>query len=155
YAAGSWSCVNTGDNSSVTVTNSAVAVALAADITCTINNNDIAPKLTLKKTVDHNSTRPTPSTRTTPTATCALPTPPNLRGPTPLLSGGRVNPDPHPLPTRRSSDLYAAGSWSCVNTGDNSSVTVTNSAVAVALAADITCTINNNDIAPKLTLKKT
>src|SRR5256885_3840232 len=52
YSAGSWSCSGGGTQSGASIT-----LGLAANVTCTINNNDTAPQLTLVKTVDRKSTR--------------------------------------------------------------------------------------------------
>src|SRR5260370_3834540 len=40
---------------------------------------------------------------------------------------------------------YTAGSWTCVLTGTQTAVLVSNSQVIVGLGKDVTCTINNND----------
>src|SRR5207248_2967606 len=121
------------------------------DITCTINNNDIAPKLTLKKTVTNDNGGTALNTAWTLTATGALNNPTNLSSTTPDASATSFKPDTNTPAEINDPAGYAAGSWSCVK---NNGEPVTVSLLAALPISDITCTINNNDIAPKLTLVK-
>ncbi len=132
YAASDWVCVGGTQNDGDTVT-----LALGESATCTITNNDIAPTLTLEKTV---------VTLDGGTATEA-----DFQG---KIDGSDVAWD---TPITLSAGLhtasevagvlgYAASDWG----GDcNPDGTIT-----LAPGENATCTITNDDIAPGLTLQK-
>jgi Prealbumin-like fold domain len=140
YAAGAWSCT------AGTLTGSSLVLALGQTATCTINNNDIAPVLTLVKTITNDNGGTATVTSFPLTAT----------GPTTItgVSGtGAVTSQPVSAGTYALSETgpagYAAGAWSCT------AGTLTGASLVLALGQTATCTINNNDIAPTLTLRKT
>ena len=141
YAAGAWSC--TGG----TMTGSSVSVALGANVTCTINNNDQAATLTLVKTVtnDNGGT----AVETAWTLTAAGPTPISGITGTGPVTGAPVSAGTYTLSESGGPAGYTAGNWSCT------AGTLTGSSLVLTLGTSATCTINNNDIAPRLTLVKT
>ena len=140
YLAGAWSCT------SGTLTGSSLALGSGETATCTVNNNDIAPKLTLVKTLtndnggvsvvaDFTLTATGPSTITGLTGAAAITNAAVTAGSYALSESGPTG--------------YLAGAWNC------SSGTLVGSTLTLALNQTATCTINNNDISPKLTLVKT
>jgi hypothetical protein len=142
YLAGAWSCVGG------TQVGNVVTLALGDDVTCTINNNDIAPQLKLVKTVtndnggtaapndwDLTATGSGGFTELTPAAADAT-----FRNVTAGVAYALSETGP---------GGYTAGAWSCVGGSQ------VGSSITLALNTQVTCTINNNDIAPQLKLVKT
>ncbi len=140
YSASAWSC------SAGTLTGSSLALGSGQNATCTLSNNDISPKLTLVKTVTNDNggasvvpdfalaaTGPTPITGITGAA---------------AVTNANVNVGTYTL-TESGPTGYTAGAWSCT------AGTLTGNSLVLALNQSATCTINNNDISPKLTLVKT
>jgi|SoiMethySBSTD1v2_1073268.scaffolds.fasta_scaffold51115_2 hypothetical protein len=156
YTAGTYSCVLTGTNTTVPVNGSSqVTVGFGQDVTCTLNNNDNAPALHLIKTVTNDNGGTALVTAWTLTATGTGQTPTNLTGTTPVNSGATFKADTYTLAESNGPANYTAGTYSCVLTGTNTSVPVNGSSqVTVAFGQDVTCTINNNDNPPSLTLAK-
>ena len=148
YAAGSWSCVKNGG---APVLGSSITLGLGDTATCTINNSDIGPSLTLIKTVTNNFGGTATPTAWTLTATGASGSPTNLSGTTPVASGAGFKADTYALAETGGPSGYAASAWSCVKNGG---APVLGSSITLGLADTATCTINNSDIAPVLTIAK-
>ena len=117
--------------------------------TCTITNDDIAPSLTLNKTVTNDNGGTAPNTAWTLTATGTGGSPTNLSGTTPVVSDGTFKADTYTLAESGGPSGYLASVWVCTN-----GVTVTSS--------QITLTPGHDDVhdhqrrhAPSLTLNKT
>jgi transcription elongation GreA/GreB family factor len=140
YTAGAWSCSNGGGASSQ------VTVAFGSSVTCTINNNDNAPKLTLVKTVTNDNG----GTKTAADFPLTATGPSTISGASGAgsVSNASVNAGTYTLSEQTAAN-YTAGPWSCSNGGGASSQ------VTVAFGSSVTCTINNNDNASTLTLVKT
>jgi hypothetical protein len=140
YAAGAWSC--SGGSQS----GSDITVGLGDDVICTIVNNDIAPKLTLvKEVINDNGGTQQPSAFT---LTAVGPTGLTGSGPT-VTSGGGFAQGAYTL-SETGPDGYAASPWTC--TGDG---VLDGDVITLGLGSDATCTITNNDVAPRLTVIKT
>ncbi len=98
YTAGNWSCVRTGTNTAATMpTATSVTVPVGDDVTCTINNNDNAPALHLRKTVTNDNGGTALRTAWTADGQRYRQTPTNLSGATPvdsrcLVQGRHVRP---------------------------------------------------------------
>ena len=139
YSAGNWSC--TGG----TLTGSSLVLPLGTSATCTINNNDIGPRLTLVKTVTNDNGGTATPTQWTLTGTG----PTTISGATGSVpvTNAPVNAGSYAL-TETGPAGYAPGPWSCVG------ATAVGNTVALPLAANATCTINNNDAPATLTLVK-
>ena len=141
YTASAWSC--TGG----TVTGGSVAVTTGATVVCTINNNDISPRLTLVKTVTNDN-----GGTAAPTAWTL-----NAGGPTPItgttgagtVTNAAVNAGTYTLSESGGPSGYAASGWTCTG------VTNTGATLVLTPGSSATCTINNNDQAANLTLVKT
>src|SRR2546427_2747243 len=142
YTAGGWSCTGGTQNGST------ITVGLGQNATCTINNNDNAPALHLRKTVTNDNGGTAAATNWTLTATGTGGSPTNLSGATPVDSGASFKADTYTLAESGPSG-YTAGGWSCTGGNQNGS------AITVGLGQNVTCTINNNDNAPALHLRKT
>ena len=125
--------------------------------TCLITNDDDEPRLTLLKTVTNDNGGTALASAWTLTATGTGSSPTNLSGDTPESSGVGFKADTYTLAESGGPGGYTAGSWSCAVTGSDPTVpvTVTNAQVQIGLGDDVTCTINNDDAAPSLTLVKT
>ena len=145
YTAGAWSC---GAATMPDATH--VTVPLGGNVTCTINNNDNAPALHLRKTITNDNGGTASITDWTLTATGAAATPSNLSGTTPVDSGATFKADTYALAEINGPANYTAGAWSCPG------ATMPNAThVTVPLGGNVTCTINNNDNPPALHLRKT
>jgi hypothetical protein len=133
YTASAWSCVG-GTQSGNTI-----QIGLGGSATCTINNDDNAPALHLRKTITNDNGGSAAITDWTLTATGTGATPTNLSGTTPVDSGTGFKADTYTLAEINGPDGYTAGSWSCVG-GSQSGNTI-----QIGLGGSATCTINNDD----------
>lgn len=140
YAAGAWSCT-AGSLSGANLT-----LGAGQSATCTINNNDIAPLLTLIKTVNNDNG----GTATTSAFTLTASGPTTITGISGAgsVTGAEVNAGTYAL-SESNLTGYAAGNWSC------SAGTLTGASLVLGVGETATCTINNDDVAPILTLVKT
>ena len=139
YTAGNWSC-NGGSLNGSTVT-----LALDQDVTCTINNNDNTPSLTLVKVVQNGNTggNAVPADWT---LTATGPTGFNGVGPS-VQNGASFDAGTYSL-SESGPAGYSASAWVCVGGTQNGSN------IAVGLGESATCTITNTAIAPTLTVNK-
>jgi hypothetical protein len=124
-----------------------VFVPVDGEVTCTITNDDIAPQLTLNKVVVNDNGGAAFATDWTLTATGAT----TLSGTTGVTSDEDFSVGTYSLSEDGDSHGYAASDWSCVVNGDEP---VSGNSLSLDLADVATCTITNDDIAPKLTVKK-
>lgn len=138
YTAGTWNCGSAAMPDATHVT-----VPLGGNVTCTINNDDNAPALHLRKVVvnDDGGT----SEATAWTLSASGPTP--LSGTTPVDSGVSFDQGTYTLSESGPSG-YTASAWNCVGGSQSGN------AVTVSLGESATCTITNDDIAPTLKLVK-
>ena len=142
YTPSSWTCsggTQAGTNS--------ISVALAGAATCTISNDDIGPSLTLVKVVTNDNG----GTKTTSDFALTASGPVTISGTTgaTAVTNRVVNAGSYTL-TEQTQTGYTASSWTCsggTQSGTNS--------IALALAGAATCTINNNDNPPALSIVKT
>jgi large repetitive protein len=139
YAQSSWSC------SAGSLAGNILTLALNDNATCTVNNNDVSPKLTLVKTVT-NSNGGTATVGSF-TLTATGPTIISGASTSAAVTNATVNAGTYIL-SESGPAGYAAGAWSC------SAGTLTGNSLSLALNQSASCTINNTDIAPKLTLVK-
>jgi len=139
YTASAWSC--TGGIQS----GSSVTLALGESATCTITNDDIAPKLHLRKVVinDNGGTK----TMTDFTLTANGTGTNDLSGASPVDSGASLMADTWAL-SEAGPTGYSASDWVCQGGTQNGSN------ITVDIGGEATCTITNDDIAPKLHLRK-
>jgi hypothetical protein len=141
YTASDWVCVG-GTQGDATH----IAVGIGGEATCTITNDDIAPKLHLRKVVvnDNGGTATVADFTLTANGTGSN----DLSGTSPVDSGAGLKADTWAL-SETSPSNYTASSWVCVGgtQGDATHITV-------GVAGEATCTITNNDVAPKLHLRK-
>jgi hypothetical protein len=149
YTAGTYSCVLTGTNTSVPVNGSSqVTVAFGQDVTCTINNNDNPPSLTLAKQVVNDNGG---------TATCQPVDVERERPDTDQRAGGVSSGATFSAGTYTLSESgtvagYTNGTtYSCVKNG---AAPVSGNSITLANGDTATCRIRNDDIAPSLTLVK-
>jgi hypothetical protein len=135
YSAGDWLCDGgSQDGASVTL-------APGESATCTIDNDDRTAHLKLVKTVTNDNGGTAQATAFTLSA----------NGPTPISGAGGAESDvdagTYDL-SETGPDGYSAGDWLC-DGGSQDGAKVT-----LALGESATCTIDNDDIAPKLHLVK-
>ena len=131
-------------------------IAAGQTSTCTITNDDDAPSLTLVKTVTNNSGGTAAAADWTLSATASGASAPALSGTTGVSSGASFDAGTYTLAESAGPSGYTAGDWSCDwndpnQTGDP---TFTATSVTVGLGQAITCTLDNDDNAPSLTLVK-
>jgi len=124
----------------------AVTLAPGETKTCEITNNDNAPALHLRKTVDNGNGGTALATAWTLHA--AGPTP--LDGTTPVDSDNTFKKGTYSLSETGGPTGYT-GTWSCIKNGG---APVAGSSIILDLGDTATCTVNNDDIAPQLTLRK-
>jgi hypothetical protein len=141
YTASAWVCVGGTQNGAN------ITVALGESATCTITNDDNAPALHLRKVVTNNNG----GTATVADFTLSASGPTPLSGTSPVDSGATFTAGTYALSETLSaaaSGRYSASSWVCVGGTQNGA------SITVALGESATCTITNDDIAPKLHLRK-
>jgi len=156
YTAGSWSCVDangltTGLPTTGAAAGAAVTLEPGSDVECAITNDDIAPTLTLAKTLTNDNggaltvadfdisidgVEVANNTATTVTANAVI----NI--------------------SELNVDGYAEGTWSCVDAnglaaGLPTAGVATGTDVTLMPGSEVTCSIVNDDVAPTLTLTKT
>ncbi len=119
--------------------------------TCTITNNDIAPTLTLVKAVtndDGGTATATNWTLTAQSTDATLPVPSGKTGEAAVTNVVVKAGVAYALSEADGPTGYASEGWQCT------AGIMKDGAVTLALAQNATCTITNNDIAPKLTVRK-
>lgn len=136
YTAGDWSCSSGGNGSTVTL-------EVGQVVTCTITNNDQAPRLTLEKIVDNSNGGDADSDDFVLTA--------DQNGGDGLLQGtsgvSAVIPGGTYDLSESGPDFYSLIGWSCDNGDDDGSVTLSS-------GDDVTCTATNASEPGTLTLIK-
>ncbi|EKD99541.1 MAG: hypothetical protein ACD_22C00235G0001, partial [uncultured bacterium] len=140
YSSSAWTCVGG------TQVGSNITIGIDQDVTCTITNDDTAPRLHLRKVVvnDNGGNATLASFTLTADGTGTN----DLSGTSPVDSGVTLKADTFAL-SESSVPGYSASAWTC-NGG-----TQNGSNITLGLNQEATCTIINDDIAPKLTLVKT
>jgi Prealbumin-like fold domain len=153
YTAGDWSC-----DSGTYVSPDKITLAPGATVTCQITNNDIAPKLTLIKNVTNDSGKSNVATEWALSATGtggftnqALSSI-AAGGFSSRASTGEQTVDANIQYTLSESGPggYSPGNWSC-----DGGTFVSPDKITLALAANVTCQITNNDNAANVTLSST
>ncbi len=127
--------------------NGSITLAVGDVKTCTITNDDIAPILHLVKTVTNDDGGLAAATDWTLMADGTGSN--DVSGTTPVNSGATLQADTFLLSETGGPAGYAPSAWNCVGGTQNGSM------ITLGLGQEATCTINNNDIAPTLTLVKT
>jgi hypothetical protein len=125
--------------------NGSVTVNPGDSKTCTITNDDDAPSLTLIKTVVNNNGGTASASAWTLTATG----PTGFSGSGPSVSNGPSFDAGTYTLSESSVPGYTASAWVCVGGSQSDDDTV-----VVGLGEDVTCTITNDDIQPKLIVIK-
>ena len=156
YTEGTWACVDangltTGLPAAGLATGETIQLKQGADVSCSITNNDLAPLLTLSKTVVNDN------------GGAAIIDDFDISIDSVVVADGAPTPvSANQVITISELDLggYAEGTWSCVDaTGLTSGLPTAGAAIGTDLTlvegANVTCSISNDDIAPQLTLAKT
>lgn len=140
----------TGNAKCPTTLGGTITLAPGDDITCTITNDDIAPKLTLNKVVVNDNGGILSESAWTLFAkqgeTVSL-TGSGATGETDVVSGDTFKAGTYTL-SESGPTGYSASDWVCVGGIQNGNN------ITVGLNENVVCTITNNDIAPKLTVTK-
>ena len=157
YTEGTWSCTG-GDNAGGGAFGSgSVTVAPGITKTCTITNNDDAASLTIVKQItnDNGGTAVVGDFGiTTSAGALAFGAPSGTTTKTYTATALTVNANTAYTLAENDVAGYTEGTWACVG-GDNAGGGAFGSgSVTLASGGSKTCTIINNDIAPKLTLQK-
>ena len=140
YAAGAWVCEGG------TRSGSTISVPQHTSVTCSITNDDVAPKLHLRKVVTNDNGGSATVADFTLKADGAGAN--DLSGTSPVDSGSGLKADTFAL-SEASAAGYSSSAWVCTG-GSQSGASIT-----LGLAGEATCTITNTDVAPLLTLVKT
>jgi hypothetical protein len=145
--------ISCGDDSdsSVDLKNRTATINVSAleDVTCTFTTRK-APKLTLNKIVvnDNGGTRSESDwTLTADGGAAGVLTGKGAPGSADVVSGAGFKPGTYTLSESGPSG-YTAGAWSCTSGTQNGNQ------ITLDYGQDVTCTITNDDTAPKLTLDK-
>ncbi len=135
----------TGDAKCPAVLGGTVTLNEGETVTCTITNNDKAPKLHLRKVVvnDNGGTATEADFTLTANGTGSN----DLSGTSPVDSGAGLLADTFEL-SENSVAGYSASDWVCVGGTQNGAN------ITLGLDQEVTCTITNDDISPTLTLIK-
>ncbi len=143
YAAGDWSCVGAEIDGAV------VTLGVGVEATCTIINDDVAPRLTLVKEVVNDDGGTAADTAWTLSATSDAT---SISGATRAesVTGVSVPAGTYVLAEAGGPRGYTAGAWACTG----AAVQLAGASVTLAPGEDVTCTIVNDDVAPTLTLVK-
>src|SRR5207253_1200015 len=120
------------------------------EATCTITNDDIAPKLHLRKEITNDNGGGAAATDWTLHADGSGAN--DLSRSTPVDSGATLQADTFALSETGGPAGYQASDWSC--TGGTQRTGTANATLTASDREEATCTITNDDIAPKLTVIK-
>src|SRR5262249_26785966 len=127
-----------------TLSNGTIGLTLGQTASCTFTNDDIAPSLTLNKVVVNDNGGTATAGNFTLTASGATP----LSGVGPsVTSGGSFSAGTYSL-SESSLAGYTQTNLVC------SGATLKHGTTALTFGQTVSCTLTNNDIAPKLTLNK-
>lgn len=116
--------------------------------TCTITNDDIPPRLHLRKVVINDNGGAAAVTDWTLSATGKVQNSTNLSGATPVDSDDTFKADTYILAEVNGPTGYLASDWVCVGGKQDGS------SIVLDIDEEATCTVTNDDIQPKLTLIK-
>ncbi len=156
YTSGTWSCTDataltSGLPTAGAATGESIVLKQGSEVSCEITNDDVAPTLTLVKTVvnDNGGTEAIEDFDI------------SIDG-TEVVSGTATTVTANTLITISELDLvpYAEGTWACVDangltTGLPSAGTATGTDISLLPGSDVTCSITNNDLGIDLTIAKT
>jgi len=150
YTEGAWSCT-VGNVGSSAFDSGSVTLAFGEQTVCTIINDDIAPTLTLAKTVVNDNGGILADTDFSLSVDSS-----------PVTSGvaTTVAANTAILISELDVDGYAEGTWACTDANGLTSTLpaaglATGESIVLESGSDVTCSIVNDDIAPTLTLAKT
>ncbi|MFC1622262.1 hypothetical protein ACFL13_02710 [Patescibacteria group bacterium] len=154
YTQGSFSCDGGTQNGNK------ITLSLEDQVTCTITNDDNAPRITLIKNVINDNGGLALPTDWTLYATGSVG---SFSGTSPATSLVFANTS-YTLTEGNGPAGYTEGTWECTSgeeqiNGDNhvlrlATTIIRGSPITLSLGEDVTCTITNDDIQPKLTVKK-
>ncbi|HYU66972.1 MAG TPA: hypothetical protein VEK09_09490, partial [Jatrophihabitantaceae bacterium] len=140
YTAGAWSC-----SGGTFTAPDKIALALGQSATCTINNDDIAPALHLRKVVVNDNGGTKTVADFTLTANGAGTN--DLSGISPVDSGAGLKADTWAL-SETNVYGYSASAWVCVGGSQSGS------SISLAVGQSATCTITNDDQPGTIVIKK-
>lgn len=138
----------TGDAKCPSILGGTVTLDEGDDVTCTITNDDIAPSLTLIKKVSNDNG----GTAVTKDWELKAAGPSTIYGDGGTTSDATFKAGEYTLSESSSkwtTDQYEPSEWSCK--GDTTNY---GSSITLTVGQSATCTITNDDIAPKLTVEK-
>ncbi|WP_125777696.1 VWA domain-containing protein [Antribacter gilvus] len=140
FTAGGWACAD-AQGTPLDVTDDVVALASGADVTCTIVNAAVAPRLTLVKVVDGGPAEPADWTLAAdgPVAVSGVSGSLEVTG-VPVAVGTYALSEVTDV--AEYADSYLPGVWGCTDAGGET-VPVEDGTVVVGLAEVLTCTVTN------------
>jgi fimbrial isopeptide formation D2 family protein len=141
YTPGAWACT------AGTLTGSSLVLPNGVSATCTINNDDQPAHLTLVKTVTNDNGGTAAPIDWTLTATGPI-TISGVTGST-AITNAAVPADAYTLTESGGPGGYTPGTWTC------DAGILTGAVLTLPNGVSATCTINNDDVAARLTLVKT
>ena len=150
YTEGTWSC-SAGTMGSDSFDTGSVTLAFGEQTVCTIVNNDIAPTVTLTKTVTNDDGGLLTDADFSLTVGGVVV---SSGVPTPVVANTQI------IIAEADVDGYAEGTWACIDangltTSLPATGTATGTTIELESGSDVNCSITNNDIAPTIALTKT
>lgn len=155
YTEGTWACTDatgltTGLPTVGVATGESITLQSGSDVTCTITNDDIAPTLTLAKTLinDHGGNLTIEDFDISVDGTEVISGTANT-----VLANTSIVISELDIPG------YEEGNWACTDANSLTSGlpvagAATGESITLASGADVTCAISNDDVQPVLTLAK-
>ena len=150
YSKSDWVCVGGTYNKTAGGVET-IQVGINGEATCTITNNDVAPKLHLRKSVitDNGGSA---TVANFPLLADGVVAGNDLSGTSPVDSTGTLKADTWTLSETPLAG-YSKSDWVCVGGTYNKTAGGVET-IQVGINGEATCTITNNDVAPKVTLTK-
>ena len=147
-----WSSLTCDNGASVSPASPTLTLEVGDDVTCTFGNDDIAPTLTLVKEVTNAQGGTAEPTDWTLSAT--TPGGPDLTGVSgaPAVTGATVTAGA--TYTLAESGGPSGYDWVALSCDNGAEISPESPTLTLGLAADVTCTFSNTDLAGSLTLVK-
>ncbi|MCR2763233.1 SpaA isopeptide-forming pilin-related protein [Microbacterium sp. zg.B48] len=147
-----WESLTCDNGASASPSSPTLTLAVGEVVTCTFVNNDVAPTLTLVKTVTNERGGTAEPTDWTLSATSAVG--PNLSGVTgtPAVTGVAVTAGA--TYTLAETGGPSGYDWVLLSCDNGADISPENPSLTLGLAEDVTCTFGNTDLAGSLTMVK-
>ena len=153
YTEGAWSCVDDTD-SSVVVSEMPFILNEGQHVTCTVVNDDVAPKLKLQKVVSNREDLPDDLKKNANSWTVKAEGTDRtvISGSSSVESGSNLKAQEYTLSEEGDMTGYSSNGWSC--TGGGTLYGENNNKIMLSVGQEVACTITNTSTYGKVTIKK-